>query len=69
MGSPGGSHEHASRHSGHDLYWHYCNPGHPFGHEMVLHALLVLDDPADYPWNRYRREHPAPYENVAHVAV
>lgn len=53
--------------SGHDLYWHYCNPGHPFGHEMVLHALLVTEDPSDYPWNQYRHAHPGVYEGIAHV--
>jgi hypothetical protein len=47
------------------LYRHYCDPEHPFGHEMVLLTLLALD--ADYPWNRYYRDHAAVYVAVEAV--
>lgn len=45
----------------------YADPRHPFGHELVLYSLLTLADARDYPWNRYRVEHPRVYDNVAHV--
>jgi hypothetical protein len=48
-----------------DLYWHYCNPLRPFGHELVLYALLTVEAPEDYPWHRYRRTHAARYANIA----
>jgi hypothetical protein len=39
------------------LYVHYCDPKRPFGHEMVILALLALKDTPDlYPWRRYARE-------------
>ena len=53
----------------HDLYWHYCNPGRPFGHELVLYALVTIEDPQQYPWRRYRREHPTLYEGIAHMTT
>jgi len=40
-----------------DLYEHYCDPGRPFGHELVLYTLLVVKDPNAYPWRRYYAEH------------
>lgn len=52
---------------GHDLdegkteYDWYLDESAPFGHEMVLYALLTRDGDAEYPWRRYRREHPDVY--------
>ena len=48
------------------LYEHYCDATHPFGHELVLYALLTVADPLDYPWNQYRVAHPDIYENIAY---
>jgi len=39
-----------------DLYEMYLDESAPFGHELVLCCLLILD-PVDYPWNRFRNEH------------
>ena len=52
------------------LYRHYCDPARPFGHEMVILALLALDtEPrARYPWNRYYDEHPAVYTGAVAAA-
>jgi len=48
-----------------DLLWvHYNDTSRPFGHELVLLTLLMLDDPKDYPWNRFYRENPVLYEGV-----
>jgi len=33
----------------------YLDPGSPFGHELCLFAMLVLE-PGDYPWRRHRTE-------------
>jgi hypothetical protein len=49
------------------LYEHYCDPTHPFGHELVLYTLLTIDDPLNYPWNIYKQNHLDVYENIAHV--
>lgn len=35
---------------------HYLDPSKPFGHELVLYSLLVIENPDDYPWNVYVRE-------------
>lgn len=35
----------------HSLQEHYEDETRPFGHELVLFSLLVLDDPKEYPWN------------------
>jgi hypothetical protein len=34
----------------------YLDPTQPFGHEMVLHAMLTIQDPNDYPWRRHKTE-------------
>jgi hypothetical protein len=34
----------------------YLDPAQPFGHELVLYTMLSLDDPAEYPWRRYKSE-------------
>lgn len=47
-----------------DLYDHYLDDSRPFGHELVLYSLLVIDDPAEYPWNRYYDEYWDIYEGV-----
>lgn len=46
------------------LWKQYNNTSKPFGHELVLCALLILNDPEDYPWNRFRREHPELYADM-----
>lgn len=46
------------------LYEHYLDSSKPFGHEMVLYSLLVLDDSKDYPWNIYYEKHKELYEGV-----
>jgi hypothetical protein len=51
------------------LYDHYCDPTRPFGHELVLYTLLTQSEPATYPWNQYRDQHPTVYEDIAHVVV
>lgn len=38
------------------LYRCYLDQTRPFGHELVLLTLLVLDDPEDYPWKKFRQE-------------
>ena len=43
------------------LYKHYLDTSRPFGHELVLYTLLTLQNPEDYPWNRYRKNHPELY--------
>ena len=49
-----------------ERHWrHYLDGSRPYGHEKVLEAMLVIDAPADYPWNRYRREHPDLYDTLA----
>lgn len=48
-----------------DLYVHYCDGTRPFGHELVLYALLVIEDPAQYPWRRYYREHSELYDPLS----
>jgi hypothetical protein len=34
-----------------DLYTHYVDASRPFGHELVLYTLLVVENKKDYPWN------------------
>lgn len=36
-----------------ELMQHYLDTSKPFGHEAVLFTLLVVSDPAQYPWNRF----------------
>ncbi len=36
------------------LYAHYCDGSRPFGHEMVILTMLVIDDEKLYPWERER---------------
>ncbi len=31
---------------------HYNDPSRPFGHELVLYTMLVVDNPSEYPWNK-----------------
>ena len=38
-------------------YADYCDISKPFGHEMVLSAMLSIDDSNEYPWNVYYRNH------------
>lgn len=45
------------------LYKHYCDDTRPFGHEMVILALLVLSsNEENYPWRIYKREHEDIYQ-------
>jgi hypothetical protein len=41
---------------------HYNDASRPFGHELVLYCLLAIEDPHDYPWRRFYREHTELYE-------
>lgn len=36
-----------------DLYDHYMDSSRPFGHELVLYTLLVINNPNHFPWNRF----------------
>ncbi len=38
------------------LHAMYLDASAPFGHELVLCALLAVADPADYPWRRHKTE-------------
>jgi hypothetical protein len=49
------------------LYVHYHDANKPFGHELVLYALLVTQEGEELPWDRYRRENEAVYADIAHV--
>jgi hypothetical protein len=44
-----------------DLYEHYCDSSRPFGHEMVILSLLMIDNEQYLPWNKYHDEHPNIY--------
>lgn len=44
------------------LYDHYLDPSNPFGHEFVLYTMLTVADPTQYPWRKYRDEHPDLYD-------
>ena len=46
------------------LWKHYNDTTRPFGHELVLYTLLTIEDPNEYPWNRYYRENNDLYEGV-----
>jgi hypothetical protein len=47
----------------------YADASKPFGHELVLYAMLTVEEPLNYPWHRYRRANALVYENVAHVVT
>jgi hypothetical protein len=47
-----------------DLWICYNDTSRPFGHELVLYSMLVLDDRKDYPWNRFYRENSEIYKDV-----
>jgi hypothetical protein len=47
-----------------DLYEHYLDSTRPFGHELVLYSLLVIDNPDNYPWNIYYNKYNNIYKNV-----
>lgn len=52
------------------LYEHYCDSSKPFGHELVLYTLLSIQNPYDYPWNRFYREHSDLYDPLSfHILV
>lgn len=46
------------------LYTHYMDASRPFGHELVLYSLLVIEKPENYPWNRFYRENEDIYKGV-----
>lgn len=46
---------------------HYADAAHAFGHELALYALLTIEEPRDYPWNRYREAHPERYDNISYM--
>lgn len=39
----------------------YLDTSKPFGHELVLVALLTIENPKNYPWNRYWRKNKKVY--------
>lgn len=45
-----------------NLWELYNSTEHPFGHELVLFSLLVIEDPKQYPWNRFYEENKPLYE-------
>jgi len=47
------------------LQFHYENPLQPFGHELVLFTLLLIDDPYQYPWNMFYNKHKKLYEPLS----
>lgn len=47
-----------------DIYYHYCDEGRPFGHELCLYVLLIIDDPKNYPWNVYYEKHKEIYKDM-----
>jgi hypothetical protein len=49
------------------LYRHYCDPERPFGHEMVILALLAIASRDQYPWHRYHSDHARVYSGPASV--
>jgi hypothetical protein len=44
------------------LQEHYEDGNRPFGHELVLFSLLIIDDPQNYPWNVFYAAHPRVYQ-------
>ncbi len=48
-----------------NIYTDYCDSTRPFGHEMVLYALLACKDSQEYPWWRFYREHRIKYDPVS----
>lgn len=50
------------------LWEHYNDTSRPFGHELVLFSLLLLENPAEYPWNRFYALNRALYEDVPPAA-
>ena len=41
----------------------YNDVSRPFGHELVLYTLLTIENPEDYPWNRFYRENEEIYRD------
>lgn len=37
-----------------DIDGQYLNPNKPFGHELVLYTLLVVEKKESFPWNKYK---------------
>lgn len=37
-----------------DIEKEYLDPSKPFGHELVLYSLLMLDDENEYPWRKHK---------------
>ncbi len=48
-----------------DLDTVYADPYYPFGHELVLYALLTIVNEEYYPWNKYAKQYSDVYHNVA----
>eukprot|EP01125_Pyxidicula_operculata_P004588 TRINITY_DN1729_c0_g1_i1.p1 TRINITY_DN1729_c0_g1~~TRINITY_DN1729_c0_g1_i1.p1 ORF type:complete len:339 (+),score=36.46 TRINITY_DN1729_c0_g1_i1:52-1068(+) len=40
-----------------DIQKSYLDTRYPFGHELVLHAMLTIDKESEYPWNIFYRQH------------
>lgn len=43
---------------------HYSDPSRPFGHELVLYTLLTVEDPSEYPWNKFYQQNSELYLGV-----
>lgn len=41
----------------------YSDISKPFGHEMVLAAMLIVDDPSQYPWNLFFQDNLKLYQD------
>lgn len=44
---------------------HYYDTSRPFGHELVLYTMLVIDNSDDYPWNVVYHNNEDTYKGVA----
>jgi len=44
------------------MWEHYNDTNKPFGHELALYALLLIENADDYPWNKYYRANRAFYD-------
>jgi len=47
-----------------DLYEHYLDISKPFGHEMVLATMLIVENSNEYPWNKFKTENKEIYKDL-----
>lgn len=45
------------------LYDHYVDISKPFGHELVLYTMLVINDSSNYPWNQFYKKNKTIYSS------